>query len=455
MLQKYFWLFLAVLTAVIGLYHFQTSPGFWFDEGIMAQAAKNIAFEGVYGIQTAPGSFYTNNFWITTGYPLVFPVALFLKIFGVSIWASRIAPLLYLIAFVIVSYFFIKKLYGFNCAVLAGLLLTTFPPLYGNGKAVLGEIPGLFWLVFGAFLYLLYEENKENGFLIGSALAFGLCVATKPYYVLVVPGIAFLILFSWLKQKNLNYKQVFVFSALFSLPILAWAYFAFDFSTSQNLSATISYFLNSYGASSFDLSANLFRFVSESTPIHFAVLALAALVSFSVSLKKKNYIPPITAVFLIFTALAFLWYLKTPGWYRYFFPAHVVLILLFPAALGIFVRRFYTATAVSALIVFQAVFLFLNYDDVYGDDALRLKDYAQKNIESSAGVFVSSLPEAVFVLDNKNFYQRIFISSNFELGEDFSKYGNVDYMITANSDEEVHGYFPAGEVGHYKIYKKI
>lgn len=455
MLQRYFCSFLAAFVLFVGLYNFQTSPGFWFDEGIIAQAAKNIAFNGVYGIQTAPGSFYTNNFWITTGYPLMLPVAFFLKIFGASIWAARIAPLLYLLLFAAVSYFFIKKLYGFKYAVLASLLLVTFPPLYGNGKAVLGEVPGLFWLVLGGFLYLLYEEKKRDRFIYASALAFGLCVAAKPYYALIIPGVIFLVLFLRFKRPNFGWRKIILFTAVFSLPVLLWIFLAFDLSSPQNFSATLSYFLNSYGATSFEPLKNLFRFVSESTPIHFTVLALTVFVSLFIALKNKDIISPIAPLFLIFIVLAFLWYLKTPGWYRYFFPAHIIVILLFPAALGTFINRFSSIAVISAIITFQTAFLFLNYNDFYGDDVLKLKKYAEESLKGSASVMVVSKPEAAFILDNKKLYQHIFISENFELGEDVSKYGAIDYLIGESLDKNIPDYSLVDEIGHYRIYRRI
>lgn len=418
----------------------------------MAQAAKNIALEGIYGIQTAPGEFYTNNFWITTGYPVVFPTALFLKIFGASIWAARLTPLIYLVSLAAVSYFFIKKLYGFAPALLAGLLLITFPPFYGNGKALLGEVPGLFWLVLGGLLYLLYEEKKQSRFFYLTALAWGLTLATKPYFVLMVPGIALFILFLWLKKGDIDYKRVMAFCFFFAVPILVWAFFAFDFSSLPTLKATLIYFLNSYGAASFEPLKNLFRFVSESTPIHFTVLALAVFASSFISLKNKN-LRLISAPFLIFIIFAFLWYLKTPGWYRYFFPAHVILILFFPAALTNIMSRFSAIAILSALIIFQAAFLFLNYNDSHGDDVLKLQAYAEDNLRGESAVFIDSLPEAGFVLTSENLYQRIFISERFEIGTKPADF-NADYLIIGRSDEVGSDYDLTREIGHYRLYRQ-
>ncbi|OHA68657.1 MAG: hypothetical protein A3D59_01485 [Candidatus Wildermuthbacteria bacterium RIFCSPHIGHO2_02_FULL_47_17] len=452
MFQKYFSVFLVIFTALVGLYGFQTIPGFWFDEGIMAQAAKNIARYGVYGIQTAPGVFYTNNFWITTGYPVVFPTALFLKIFGISVWAARFTPFIYLILFAVVSYFLIKKLYGFKAAVLAGLLLVTFSPFYGNGKALLGEIPGLFWFVLGALFYLIYEEKNKPAYFYVSGLVLGLSVATKPYFILIVPGVALLTLFLWFR-RCVDFRRFLGFWGVFSIPILIWVFFAFDFSSLPNFGATVSYFLNSYSAQTFDVFGNLFKFVSESTPIHFTVLALAVFVSFFILLKNKKEIPPITFVFLTFIILAFLWYLKTPGWYRYFFPAHIIVLLFFPASLRSLLNQFIASAAVILLIIFQAVFLFLNYGSLYGDEAMLLQKYAKENITESSSVLVDSLPEVGFVLDNDNFYQRIFISEKFEFGTSPADF-TADYLVVGRSGEAGSGYVLDHEIGHYKLYRR-
>ena len=307
--------------------------------------------------------------------------------------------------------------------------------------------------MLGALFYLLYEGKNKPAYFYVSALAFGLSVATKPYYALIVPVIAFLLLFLWLRLRVLGWRQVLGFSAVFSFPVLIWAFFAFDFSSLPNFSATVSYFLNSYSAQTFDILGNFFRFVSESTPIHFTILALTIFVSFFILLKNKKEISPINFVFLAFIILAFLWYLKTPGWYRYFFPAHIIVLLFFPASLRSFANQFVSSAAVILLIIFQAVFLFLNYGSLYGDDALRLQKYVQENIAGISSVFVDSLPEAGFLLDDRNFYQRIFISEKFEFGTSPADF-TADYLIAGRSGEAGSGYVLDREIGHYKLYRR-
>ncbi|MBI2627841.1 MAG: glycosyltransferase family 39 protein [Candidatus Niyogibacteria bacterium] len=473
--EKYFLILLIGLVFGMALWNFQTSPGFWFDEGIIAQAAKNIAEHGIYGIQTAPEQFYTDNFWITTSYSLIWPVALFIKIFGASIWAARLAPLLYLVFFVLVSYFFIKKLYGFRIAVLSSFLLATFSPLYGNGKAVLGEVPGLFWLISGALIYLAYQESKERKFLFFSAFFWGIAVSTKPYYLLFGLSVLFILVFLWLKQKIIDLKTVILFCFIFSLPVFLWIFLSFDFSSLNGFQKTLVFFSNSYGVSSFEPLKNLLRFVTESTPIHFTFLMIFIFAALFVQKGGWRSVNSAVGGFLIFMLISFLWYLKTPGWYRYFFSIHVLAILFFPASLMIVVERtgayfqkermikILGKAIIGALIIFQAGFLIINYNQFFRDDLLRLKDYAEKNISDDSSVFIMNLPEAAFLLNDKNLYQYIFINENLAIKSDRPK-RLMDYIIVGSSDDKFilgnknlidFEYVLEQKIGHYNIYKNI
>ena len=475
-LRQWFFLFALVFVLALASYHFTTSPGFWFDEGIIAGVAKNIALYGVYGTQVAPNSFFTNNFWITNNFPVAFPVAAFFKILGVSIWTARLTPLFYLLGFVCVAYFFVKKIYGFKAAVLASLLLITFNPLYGNGKAVLGEVPGLFWLILGGLLYLYYEGNKKVPFLLAAALSWGIAVSTKAYYLVFIPSTIFLAFFLLFRKKSINYKFFFVPAVFFSLPILLWIFLAFNFNhfSFATLKNSVSYFLNSYGVSSFEPFKNLFRFVSESTPIHFTFLSIFIFAAWVIRRKKKAETLPLVYALFIFIALSFFWYLKTPGWYRYFFSIHLLVILLFPAAfnevtgkIGIVLKKEnYTRWAgtgiMASLILFQAGFLFFHYDDFYSTDVFQLKGYVEENIKLDASIFVASKPEVAFMLKNKNLYQYIFISENLKIGENVIGKVPVGYVITGsgddpfvlkNADDIDKSYNLVYAVGHYRIYK--
>jgi len=82
-----------------------------------------------------------------------------------------------------------------------------------------------------------------------------------------------------------------------------------------------------------------------------------------------------------------------------------------------------------------------------------LQKYAKENITESSSVLVDSLPEVGFVLDNDNFYQRIFISEKFEFGTSPADF-TADYLVVGRSGEAGGGYVLDHEIGHYKLYRR-
>ena len=166
------------LGAFFTFYKLSESPPTWMDEGLITQTSRNLAMQGRYAIQTAPGEFISPGI-ISTSYPVTFPIALSYELFGVGILQGRIVMAFYILFFFALAYLLIRKHYGVKVALLSLSLLVTFGPVYGHGKNVLGEVPGLAWLLFGLLLF----DRWWAGFL------FGLCLVTKPIFILLLPGL--------------------------------------------------------------------------------------------------------------------------------------------------------------------------------------------------------------------------------------------------------------------------
>src|SRR3989344_8241181 len=129
-----------------GTFRLSESPSVWYDEGFYVQSATNLAVSGQFGMHIVPDKIEQLSH-ITVGYPLIFPLAFSLKVFDTNILAARGLMVFFIVALLISAFFLIRKLYGSHYALGLLLLLATFPPLYGNGKSVLGEVPGLFYLM--------------------------------------------------------------------------------------------------------------------------------------------------------------------------------------------------------------------------------------------------------------------------------------------------------------------
>src|SRR3989344_547701 len=133
--QKYIILFLILISLFLTFFRFTSTPKVWIDEGVFTEAARNLEVYGRIGIQTEPGKIFELKVWVlSTSYPVIFPVALSLKLFGIGLWQARLPMVLYILLFLLFSYLFVRKKYGHYPAFISTLLLLSFSPLYGNGR---------------------------------------------------------------------------------------------------------------------------------------------------------------------------------------------------------------------------------------------------------------------------------------------------------------------------------
>ena len=213
--------FIAILFLIVlffSTYKLTESPPIWFDEANYIQVAMNLAEFGRQGIQTAPVEIDHPDY-LTVGYPLIYPLSISLKYFGVGLLPARSVMVIFIVGLVMLSYILIKRMFRFNFAVASSLLLVTFPPLYGNGKNIMGEVPGMFWLfLFLFFIYKLEKTNFKNlTYCLLAGLTAGLCLATKPIFLIILTPVILISIF--LKRKQINFQWqpvlVFIFSLLF------------------------------------------------------------------------------------------------------------------------------------------------------------------------------------------------------------------------------------------------
>lgn len=329
-------LFIFAICGAIGFYCLSHSPAFWFDEGIYYQIVAQWADTGVHGVPIEPKESSGLSF-ISVGYPVLYPAVLAFRIFGEGILVLRSVALLFLFGFVGAGYVLVKQWHGSKIACWSVLLLVTFAPLYGNGKSFLGEVTGLFYLTLGLLLLTFIEKKdvwKERHLLpayFGTGLLFGLAMSAKPLYVLIGPALAVAIIIRWRvffgDRRRIRMSAAGFFGM--ALPIFLWI--ETQFGGIQAVSTGIfAHYANPYYVHDFAplILSNLVRFITESTPAHFLLLFLLAAVSFvSRLLKDKSGVRTAEITGFFFIVLTALFYLRTAGWYRNFFPAHALLFL--------------------------------------------------------------------------------------------------------------------------------
>jgi len=446
-------LFLGVLIA--STYKLTESPSVWYDEGIYVQIAGNLASSGIVGMRFSPSEIlHISKF--TVEYPVIYPLAGVFKIFGFSILSARSLMVLYIFGLIMAAYLLIKKLFGPNPALLTLALLATFPPLYGNGKSVLGENPGLLFVLLA--LLLIYIARTTTGprtkYIILGGLTAGLAVATKPFFLIFIPALV-LGLFIGRKQLNLKISDISIGAVAALMPILLW--FVTQFQSGDSFMEIFSFYANPYYYSLGDMIkvviGNSKNFLTSMGPLYLLVMFVVWLVSLLYRIKRKIVIFPEEIVAFVFCVLGILAYLRTTGMFRYLYPAQVISLIFFPSAFLSFFspqpiswiknisRKYINA---SLAVLFSLLIIFGVYQicfDSWVASAYTSKKTAdwQKYFEelpSQKSVFFYNTPEVSIFMKGNNYYQYFEPHENIIIGREqleVIRQGKADEIIIATN----------------------
>ncbi len=181
-------LFLVILGGLT--FNLSSVPPLWWDEGWTISLARNWVELGIYGqinngVAQSPG--------LSAAFPVVVPIALSFKLFGVGVWQGRLPFVLFTLGSFLLLYYLGKNLYSPKIA-LGAIFLSIFTPMALDlnplilGRQILGEMPAIFFLLAG--LVALYNSQQKNIFLILlTILLWGLAIRTKAQ-ILPLLGVA-------------------------------------------------------------------------------------------------------------------------------------------------------------------------------------------------------------------------------------------------------------------------
>ncbi|MDP3729382.1 MAG: glycosyltransferase family 39 protein [bacterium] len=465
-------IFVFSFIAFVSFYCFKTVPVSWIDEGVFFQTVSNIATVGIWGIQLAPDHFIDLSL-IAMGYPQLYPAALAFKIFGTSITVLRLVSITFLLGFVTAFYFLSKKLYGPTLALWGTALLGTFSPLYGNGKNFLGEVPGLFYFILGLLLitYIEHSPKRQRGIAFIAGLALGMAISVKPIFILILPalGVAFLwhirrFLFG---ENNRRSESVMVVVGMIGA-LVVWVFTQFGGEVS--LVRIFTHYANPYYIA--DITAlmiqNLKRFITELTPLHFLLMGFVADILFIQKIRKKDRIHFAEIAVAVFSALIFVFYLRTVGWYRNFFPGHIVLFLFFAPGLQelfslVRVRFFQQSSGVLVGVVCTALlgaqFVPLKKEAIRcATDLPTATEPFLNTLAKDEPVFFYNTPEIAARFHGTEWYQYIRMSEHWAVGaenEDLMKKGTFSTIIVPHHLTNERSRIPSCYEIDRDIYKLI
>lgn len=447
MRQHIFFGLCLAFVVTLSLYNLTESPPTWMDEGVITQVARNMALNNEHAIQTAPGEFLSGSY-ITTGYPVTFPIYISFLLFGIGILQARVIMAIFIILLFSALYILLQKNEGTRDSkwflYITLLLVASFAPLYGQGKNVLGEVPGLCYLILSfIFLQKMYTGVYKNYQAILAGLFLGLAIVTKPIYLLI--ALATVITFFLYREKLFSdQKKISLCIIFLVLPILVWLMIQFQGDTLANVTSLYS----NPNAEPFGnvLLSNLTRFFTEAQPLYTLLLFLAWTITGTIRWTRRKLIKPVEVLAWIFSGLILLAYLRTAGFYRYFFPAEILSLIFFVDSVKEVIAEKYHRSflvCLALLVCFQLHQTFFNsWISVHNEGyrSARLSEHIGK-IDPSYSIFFYQVPEAVNFLNpnHKNYYQYIKISSALALGEEFRKEltkGTTDLIITTSDSAE-------------------
>ena len=461
-----YWASAIALYGILAFFSFNAlteSPPTWFDEGIYLQVAMNNALHGAQEIQLAPNSFASTAF-VTGGYPFLKPISWSFSFFSFGVLQARLVMVLFIFACVSAFFFLSRALFGNTIALLTLLLLVTFPPLYGQGKNVLGEVPGLFFLAVFLFSVHALEKRAYEGpwWYILAGITAGLCVSTKPIFFLIGGAVLIAIL---LHRHRITFRwnQIAVGVCAFLVPLSYWLFQ--QFGQGDTVAQVLGYYANPYDVQNLNaqMLTNALRFVHETSPMYFLGILATWVASCVIRLWRRLPISFTETVAISFSLLVLVAYLRTAGWYRYYFVAEIPALVFFPFALQTIARTWknsyapYLAIGVALLLVLVQSYqlLFTSWVAVHASRTTthELQTY-MATLPSESTYFFYNVPAAVIFLPSQNYYQYLELTPIKKLGVEFLpllKEGTPGYVITDGRRWQG----ASSTFSHYSIIKTI
>lgn len=192
--QKWLLVKLFIAMMVLGFlvfYRLTDFPVTWFDEGSHLHVPKTLVQHGVYADISSDGYRYFGP-TVGVGPTVLLPIAGVFKLFGIGLFQARVVMALYLLVAVAAFYALGYVLGGKHLALVAVSLLLVTPGIafLAYGRQVLGEVPGLAFMLIALWLWFRDWGRPHWGYLLVVGLGFGLAMVTKNQYLLILgPGL--------------------------------------------------------------------------------------------------------------------------------------------------------------------------------------------------------------------------------------------------------------------------
>lgn len=196
----------------ISLINFESVPRLWWDEGWTLLVAKNWVMQGHYG-QINNGALQSAG--LSAAFPVVAPVALSFRIFGVGILQARGVAVVITLLTLALTIVLARKVFGRRNAILTFFIIVAihkFPTvsvIYW-GRQVLAEMTMIGFLVAGHLAWLASPKRPRMGVILAS-ICWGLALQSKlqalPFWLI---SFFFALGFAWSQRQTIQAKRLLI-----------------------------------------------------------------------------------------------------------------------------------------------------------------------------------------------------------------------------------------------------
>jgi 4-amino-4-deoxy-L-arabinose transferase-like glycosyltransferase len=446
-----------------------TKPKLWSDEALSIELARNFLHWQNLNIQVSPNVFYDFPYLIqSTGYPVTVPLAGIFELFGQGLYQARLYMLAWMIVSVITLFVLGQRLFDKKQALAAVILTITFASFYGSGRTVVGEIPGFTFLLLGLYFWI----KRRNYYLMG--FLWGFAIVSKPsVFGLLIPTISFALILnsdSFLEKI----KQIGTI-AIGMLPagILGIFFVISSPFSREPWSGIIDFFKNPYSSASINsnVTHNLLATFESTTFIYFGFLF--AVIVVARFFQRQGALIFIYNLVIIYSILAFLYYLRSPGWIRYILISELLILFILPNSIQTVVSRLKWSDFISSfrkdvvsygvlvlLISIQTFQLFTGAQLYKSSSALETARFINEQYSGFSVASFHSLEVSVLLETEKRFNTANFIGVPF-IGDDLKPIEdspeivvlNLNYPFISRTLEVMKNhYHKSQQIGNYAIY---
>lgn len=322
------WVLAVAVVGILFLVFFNLSsyPVTWFDEGSHLHVPKTLVQTGVYADKSSEGFRYYGP-TVGVGPTVFLPIAAAFEVFGIGLLQARVVMALYLLAAIAIFYVMARQFGGATLAGVALALLVTSrgADILGNGRQVLGEVPGIFFMVAGLVLWFSAWEKPDWKRLTGAGLLLGLSLVTKNQYLIVVgPGLGLAFLANLFYYKSVPQKVFLITGIVTVLTYVAWQAYQIVYLGPATASQNWAFFRQATADSALIFSPSLMkRAVTQllDLNVYLGLLLPALAYGFVLSLPRRRDGLKWGVLFFLIAA-NLIWYVfASISWLRYAFPA--------------------------------------------------------------------------------------------------------------------------------------